>query len=270
MLGLDPTFLGALGRLGLGFILFAIWALIRGRRRSLADDAQRALARLGRPLRVEGAEHVPAAAPFILVGNHFQAPGLWVGWVALAISDAVAGVREAGGRDLHWLATSEWRWFEVAGRWVPNPLTSLLFPRAYAVWGLVPTPANPADVPGRARALRQMIAYLGKPSAAAPRPSEPIALFPEGEATTGLQEARPGTGAFLERISSRGMALLPVGVYLEGETLVIRFGQPFALAAPADIDRDSRDDWARERVMVNIGRLLPCRLWGFYAEAIAK
>lgn len=264
--GGDGTLLAAVARLEAPFLAELAWAMARGRPRSLAEDVRRALRRLDRPLRVEGTEHVPPRSPFMLVANHYQAPGLWIGWVAAAITAVVAESRDPAARELHWLVTSEWRWFEVGGRWVPNPLTAVLFPRACRVWGLIPTPPRPADVAGRARSLRAILSYLSESRRAGHLP-EPVALFPEGRATVALAEARPGSGAFLCRIVRRGVPLLPAGAFQEQDTLVIRFGPPFSLTdAPPG---ESADHAARRQVMSAIGRLLPPALWGAYAAAIA-
>ncbi len=264
-LGDVAALLEALRPLPPGLLGELAWSFLRASPRSPAEDTQRMVGRLSSPPRVEGLGLVPRREPFLLVANHFQAPHFWIGWVAAAITAAVATAREPGSRDLHWVILSEWRWFEVAGHWVPNPLSSLLFPRAARSWGLIPMPSRPSDVAGRARALRRVLVYLGRGRTVGPTIPEPVAMFPEGRASVALEEARPGTGAFLYRVSGLGVPLLPVGVHLEEDTLVVSFGAPFALAGlpPADLD-----EWARRQVMVAIGRLLPREMWGVHAGAI--
>lgn len=261
----DRNLVQTLAGLGPGMLAGMLWSVLTGQPRSVADDAARAIPRLGVPLEVTGTDSVPLKGPYVLVANHFQAPGVWIGVVAAALSWAVAERRSVD--DLHWLAISEWRWFEVAGRWVPNPLTSLVFPRACRVWGLVPTPARPSDVAGRAGALRKILALLGRGNDAPARLAG-VGVFPEGTATVALAQARPGVGAFLAKVSARGVPLVPVGVYYEEGKLILRFGEQFDLKPqPSAADLD---DWARERVMVAIGSLLPRRFWGVYAEAIGR
>lgn len=251
------------------FLAGVAWSLIIGSRRSLARDCRRVIGLMASDVRIEGLPLVPRREPFLLVANHFQSADLWIGWVAAAITAAVAGAREPERSELHWVIISEWRWFELGGVWVPNPVSAWLFPRACRVWGLIPMPARPSDVAGRARALRRVLAHLGLRTGEEAAVPEPVAIFPEGRATVALGEAKPGVGAFLHRVNSRGVPLLPAGVYQEGGALVVRFGRPFTLGgAPAD-ERDL-DGWARQQVMVAIGRLLPRRLWGAYADAIAR
>ncbi len=263
--GIDITLLQALREVGPGLPGELALSLLMGKRRSLAEDARRVTARITPPPRVEGLQRVPSRAPFLLAANHFQAPDHWIGLVAATISAAVATVRAPESRDLHWVVISEWRSFEFDGAWVPNPLSSLIFPRACRMWGLIPMPARPSDVAGRARALRQVLACLGVGrGTAAP---EPVALFPEGTASFALEEARPGSGAFLHRVSILEIPLLPVGAYVEEGTLVVSFGELFSLPAAPPAGEDL-DVWARRQVMVAIGRLLPRELWGAYADAI--
>jgi 1-acyl-sn-glycerol-3-phosphate acyltransferase len=262
---------GGLRGINPGMLLLAARIFLSGRPRSLAEDVGRVVNLMNPPPRVEGLHLVPRDGPFVLVANHLQSGGWWVGWVVAAITHAVASVRNPSARELHWVVLSEWRWFEVAGRWIPNPISSLLFPRAARIWNLITMPPRPSDVAGRARALRRVLSHLGSgrqgASAASP---QPVGLFPEGQASVELREALPGTGAFLHRVSGRGVPLLPAGVWQEGEGLVVSFGTPFLLNAAPAAPQSEVDDWARERVMVAIGGLLPRQLWGAYSDAIAR
>jgi 1-acyl-sn-glycerol-3-phosphate acyltransferase len=79
-----------------------------------------------------------------------------------------------------------------------------------------------------------------------------------------------------------GAPLLPVGVeglerFLPRDTTIprpfkrvrVRFGEPFTLAPPPDdVDRHEALAAATTEIMVRIGRLLPERQWGAYAEEI--
>ncbi|MHB1134356.1 MAG: hypothetical protein ACYC4L_18450 [Chloroflexota bacterium] len=247
-------------------------AVVRNQPRSLGEDAALLLAKLQPPPLVEGRENIPARQAFVLVGNHHQPPRIWVGMLVAAISRVVAEARPPGAGDLHWLALANWRWFQWRGHGVPHPLTTLVFGRVLRVWGAVPTPSDPADVAGRARALRQVLGYLGRKRRAAGAAPQPVAMFPEGTGTIALAEAQPGSGAFLQRLSSHGFPLLPVASFWQAAEgrLHIRFGRPFYVGAPPPGCALSLDDWARRRVMGRIGTLLPRELWGVYAEAVAE
>ncbi|MBI4317472.1 MAG: hypothetical protein HY675_03200 [Chloroflexi bacterium] len=256
--------------LGLRPLLQILWALVSNKRRSPFEDAKRAISLLSPAPIVEGHHHVPRRAPFVLVGNHYEAPGLWIGWVAAAITVALGEAREPGQREIRWVVHPEWGWFEAFGRWVPNPVTSLIFPRAIQVWGMIPMPARPSDVSGRARALRQILSHLRPRSNSAALEPEPIGLFPEGTATSTLREAKPGSGALLHRINRLGVPLLPVGTYLDGNVLIVRFGPPFHVVESTAGPGEDTDSYVRRQVMTAIGQLLPEQLWGPYAAAIRE
>lgn len=266
----DPLLLKALGRLSPALLAEVVWGVVLGRPRSLTRIARQVTAAMDPPPKIDGLKHIPRREPFLLVANHFQAPDLWIGWVAAAITSAVASVRDPDVRELHWLVASEWRWLEVAGRWVPNPLTSFFFPRAARTWGMVTMPEHPERVAGRARGIMQALAYMGRRTRGAGQGTEPVAVFPEGMATVTLGEARPGFGAFAYRVSVLGVPLLPVGVFQEDEVLAVRIGEPLTLGEFPGPAGGDLDDWARQRVMVAIGSLLPASLRGRYAGQIGK
>jgi len=50
--------------------------------------------------------------------------------------------------------------------------------------------------------------------------------------------------------------------------VTLRFGEPFTVEAPAERDLHEALEEATTEIMVRIGRLLPQRQWGAYAEAI--
>jgi 1-acyl-sn-glycerol-3-phosphate acyltransferase len=268
----DRSLYRILALLGPASVFELARAVALGSPRSLVNDTRRILARLPLETRRYGVENIPREGSFVLVANHFQTPAIWVGLVGAVLSVVVADNRAMGRESIHWLALSEWRWFEVGNRWVPNPVSSLVFPRACRVWGMIPTPARPSDVVGRAAALRRLLAVLGTAAKRNGTASQGavVAVFPEGTASEALVEARPGVGAFLQRLSARGVPLLPAGVYWEEGALVVRFGAPFLLAQAPVREDLSLDDWARRKIMVSIGHQLPSRLWGVYAPDIAQ
>lgn len=233
--------------------------------RSVADDCERLVGYLQPAPRVEGAGMIPPREPFLLVANHLQASNLWIGWVAATITAAVARARGRDTRNLHWVVLSEWRWFELGRLWVPNPVSSLIFPRAARCWGLIPMPSRPTDVAGRAAAVRRMLAFLGQGHLPHSATGEPVAMFPEGRASFALLEALPGTGSLLHMVSRLGIPLLPAGGFPSEGRLVIRFGPPFRLESPPTGDIDG---WARRRVMAAIARLLPPTMWGAYTSMV--
>jgi hypothetical protein len=78
-----------------------------------------------------------------------------------------------------------------------------------------------------------------------------------------------GSGLFVHSLAKRGVPVIPVGLWDDGDTLVVSFGPPMALV-PTGEDRAEQERSANEQMMVAIGRLLPERQWGVYAEAIRR
>jgi len=251
-------------------LLGIVHSFLIGRRRSLAADAAEIVGLMDPPPRIENPGMIPREDAFLLIANHFESPEWWVGWVAAAITDAVGRARTGEGRELHWTMISEWRWFEVGGLWVANPLTSLLFPRACKVWGLIAMPARPSDVAGRARALMRVLERLGLRGGPRLATPEPVGLFPEGRASFTLEEAKPGTGTFLHLVSHRGVPILPAGVRQDNGALVVAFGRPFRLGDPPVGWPGDLDSWARAEAMASIARLLPRWMWGAYAWRVEQ
>jgi len=252
-------------RFRISYILRFIIAMLTGARRELAADiAGTLLAARPRP-RIIDAHYVPAEGPFVLVANHYERPGLKVFWGGMLASYAVAS-RRTKGKALHWLMTSEWYNYRIGPLPIPVWFLRWLFRRIAAVYGLVIVPRAPERAVGRAAAMRSILQVVE-------RQGEPIALFPEGVGKGELIEPQPGVGAFLLSLSHRGVPILPAGLFEEEGALTVRFGPPFNIEV-AEAAKEERDRIARQRVMVNVGRLLPRELWGVYAlqieEALAR
>lgn len=247
-------------RLLLPLIGFGI-DLLLGRPRSFARDAVRVLAVNPFPRRVEGLERVPAEGAFVLTMNHYSRRGLRPYHCAMVVSAALLE-RRRGQPEVRWAFTSELRGQRLGPLPLPLWLIRWTFRRVARVYGLVVLPRPEEMVMGRAAALRRLLRELGQ---------APVGLTPEGERGTGrLVEPPPGSGLFLALLSQQGYPVLPVGVWEEGETLVVRFGCPYSVALERGLSREEQDRLAREQVMVAIGRLMPRELWGAYAAAVER
>jgi 1-acyl-sn-glycerol-3-phosphate acyltransferase len=243
---------GPLYRASLVNKLRAILYIAAGRPRSLARDAFFALREAPVPPVVRGLDSIPTRGPFVVCANHYERPGLWMLWGALAISDLVL-VR--AGEDTHWIAIEEWESLSVAGIPIPPEATRIVFERTFRTYDLLAMPSPHAPAAPRAAAMRAAAAKI--------RAGRVIGLMPEGDVglTPELLPAREGVGAFLLFLHA---PVVPVGLYEEDGRFVIRAGEPVTLTPPGDVRKDERDRWARERVMIAIRDLLPEPLWGAY------
>jgi 1-acyl-sn-glycerol-3-phosphate acyltransferase len=210
-------------------------------RRSLALDSTRLLnMHVPRPV-ITGQQHFPTEGAFILVANHYQRPGLWIGWVGALLAEAVC--RQRGGDPPLRIVVTATQQVKLAGRALTIPLSGWFLSRVAEFWGMIRMPSAVSQVNQRAAALRRVIGAL--------KNGEPVLVFPEGEegSAHGLTQALPGTGAFLAMVS-RYAPLIPVGFWEDGAVLRGCVGPPFELS--------SRDDGENRReVMRQIAALIP-------------
>ena len=249
-------------RFRISLILRFIWAVLRGRTRSLPADVEATLMAARPKPRALNEQQIPAEGPFVLVANHYERPGLKVFWGGMLASHAVAR-RRTSQKSLRWLMTSEWYNFRLGPLPVPVWVVRWLFRRIAQVYGLVIVPRGAERGVGRAAALRTILSVVRDGE-------EAIGLFPEAIGTGQLIEPMPGVGSFLLSLSNRGIPILPVGIFEEEGGLIASFGPPFSIQVARSVEKGERERLASQQVMVAIGRLLPPQLWGVYAPAIEE
>lgn len=194
----------------------------------------------------------------MLVGNHYERPGLWAGWGAMVLD---AAVQRRTGRDLRWLMVSELLDFWLGPWRVPRPLLRWIFARFVGVYGFGLVSARESGSVGGVGGLRMAARVLAA--------GEPLAIMPEGTASFELREARPGVGEALAWLSKGGVPMVPVGVFEREGVLTAAFGPPVQLPA-VESGKAERDRALRDHVMLAIGRLLPEALWGHYRNLIPR
>ena len=231
-------------------------AVVLGWRRSLGEDSAGGLRGAGVPWAALDTRYLPAEGAFVLVGNHYERPGLWTGWGAMVVSVAV---RERTGRDLHWLMVSELLDFSVGPLRVPRPLLRWVFARFGRIYGFGLVSAREAEGVGGVAGLRTAARVLVA--------GEPLGVLPEGTASFALRKARPGVGEALAWLAKGTYPIVPAGLAEWDGVLTATFGPPFALR-PIEGTKTERDQALRDQVMVAIGRLLPEDLWGDYRELV--
>jgi 1-acyl-sn-glycerol-3-phosphate acyltransferase len=192
--------------------------------------------------------------------NHYSRRGLRPYHIAMAVSDILTR-RRPGEPEVRWVFTSEYRGRHIGP--VPIPLWFIrwVFRRVAVVYGFVVIARREELVMARAAALRELLRAAGR---------APIGMTPEGLESTGRLVVPPeGNGLLLAMLSRRGIPVLPVGAWEDGNVLCIRVGDPFDLRVPSGRPRAEQDRIARDRVMMAIGRLLPRPYWGAYEAALA-
>lgn len=239
--------------LGLGIHLLFGW------RRSFLHDCQTFLRTNPYPRRVEGIDHVPAAPPFVLVANHYGRPGLHPYHSGMIVTALIAQARPDVPH-IRWVVTSEWFGRRLGPVPIPPSLYRWTFRRAAKVYGAAIMPRRAGEVMARAAVLRDILRSLQR---------EAVGLMPEAGGSGTLRQPLEGSGLFVHSLARRGVPVLPVGLWDDGDTLVVSFGPPMALA-PTGENRVQQERSADEQMMVAIGRLLPERQWGVYGEAVRR
>lgn len=233
-----------------------LWAALTLRPRSVARDAQAAMAGLRPALAVRGEENIPTRGPALLACNHYSRPEFAAWWLALAISAAVAAQRAPGADpEIHWVMTAAWTF--PGSRWRQRfltPLTRWAFRRVARVYGFIPMPPMPPD-PHEVEARAQAVLRTVRLARQVAQTGGMIGLAPEGMDTPGnLGEPPEGAGRFVALLVEAGLPVLPVGVTESAGRLRVSFGPPFVPQVPPD--RAERDRAVTEWVMSGIARQL--------------
>jgi len=214
-------------------------------------------------------ENIPPDSPFVLALNHYDRPGLAAWWGAAVIICAIAAHRTREPREIHLAMAREWWYPGGLGRAVKQPLTHWFFgqiAKTYGMFRLPPVIGNSEFRGEGTIAVRRALALTRSD------PPQLVGLAPEGRTGDRLSLCQPpaGAGLFMLMLTHEAIRILPVGIFEDDAdgVLTLRFGKPFQLCVPRQMPREERDACAARRVMIEIGRLLPERMWGAYREHI--
>lgn len=218
--------------------------------------------------RVLNVGHIPPEGPFVLAVNHYDHPGLGAWWGVATILCAIAEHRSREPRDVHFAMAREWWYPSGFGRWVKQPLTRWFFGQLAKSYGIIRLP--PVLGTDEFRGQGAMEVRHAAKLTRGPSP-QLVGLAPEGHTGENLNLCEPpdGAGLFLLMLTHDAVPCLPAGLYEDEDgVLTANFGPPFPLQVPRTLPRETRDRAAAQTVMVEIGKLLPERMWGVYQGEI--
>ena len=249
---LQPTY-----RIPLFRLVQVVFYMARGRPRSLGADFRFLIGNLPIAPYIEGTENVPASGPVLVVANHYERKGLWMGWSGMLVSRAIF---EHSGRRLRWIAIAEWTDYRIGPIRVPPRLTRNLFNRFYAVFGFIAMEPEAAGARRRAEGVRRAIQ--------AAKQGDVIGIFPEGNigSSPAMIPAQAGSGSFIRALHDRGTAILPVGISELGKRAQIQIGNPMAMNSLLGSPRDTRDRITADAVMRTVAQLVPPDVRGYYSD----
>jgi hypothetical protein len=215
--------------------------------RSFLGDCSDLVRRIDPPPMIVGVEHIPIEGPVMIVANHFQRPGLWIGWAGAVLTVAI-GRRRGADPPVHWLTTGSIQMLQRSRRGPEVPLTRRLLRRVARLYSMAALPLG--DRAERAAVLSAWLRWL--------RHGEVVGIFPEGLAgrSDHLRRPEPGFDVLLRVAARAGAAVVPAGIHEAEGQMVVAFGPSVSGGA--------------ESVMREIARLLPPSMHGPYTMCQAS
>lgn len=235
---------------------------------SISHDGRLLLSQVRPRPRILGAENIPPASPFITVINHPDFPGLGAWWGVSLVAHAIAERRTQEPREVRFVMAREWWYPEGWQKRIKQPLTHWFFSQISKAYGMLLLPPVVAEYKGTgAIPVRKILALT--------RGDHPqlVGISPEGRTGENATLCKPpvSTGLFLEMLSHNQIPFLPIGFFTENEnTLVANFGKPFTINLPRHLPRATRDAEIACQTMVEIGKLLPQKMWGAYCDQVRR
>lgn len=212
-------------------------------------------------------QNITPESTFILAINHFDRPGLGAWWGASLVVATVAKYRTEP-REPRGVMAREWWYPNGWARKIKQPLTRWAFGQIAKAYGMVTLPPVNEEYQGTAGIdVRRILAFTRGDN------PELVAIAPEGFTGVNgtLKKPPSGAGLLLSMLSHDTIPFLPAANYEDDNNiLTVNFGKPFLLNVPRSLAREQRDCEASRQVMIEIGKLLPERMWGVYAEDIRR
>jgi hypothetical protein len=237
-------------------IPLAVWAAVlaaamTGRQRRPLTDGDAIWRAIAPPVVLSGEEWLPASGPYVVVANHLNGPGVWVGLAAGLIASVVG--KATPNAAIRGVGVAAYRDFKLWSRIrVPDGLTEILFQRFYAVYDIIRMPHASEGAGARSAAVRAILAAL--------RHGHVVILFPEGGNVSNfrMRPIQPGVGDLLRLAARTGAPIVPIAVAPLATTFELRVGKP--LAVQQDANRDDIEE-ATGRAIAN---MMPADLRGPY------
>jgi hypothetical protein len=242
------------------------WAILFRKKLDFGEFSRSLAQRMTPLVQVRGRENMPVSEPCLLTINHFSHPGFQAWWMAVAISAELT-------LPVHWIMSAAWTTPNPWMSWWWTPMTSWFFQRLAEVFDFTtmpPMPPDPRHTAWRANSVRSVIRFIRDYQRQPGKAPLVIGLAPEGRDMPGGLIGMPpnGVGRFIQQMVELGLAVCPVGVFLEETGLCINFGAQYDPEKPPDLSRKEVDENIRRQVMQHIAELTPFELRGEFAQRL--
>lgn len=236
------------------------WAAMRGRQRDLWADSHILINSLEVAPQIRHAERLPFRGPVVFLPNHYERKdAVWVGWGAIALTHALTRYRNRRAfRKLHWVITDTWADAYIGPIHIPPRMLGWAINGLASVYELITMPAW--DLPDHDDRRAESAAAIRKVCHALAS-GESVAVHPEAGGFETMIPCKPGAGRLIKLLARRGYPLIPIGVFEEGDQLIVQIGEQI----PPDRLLHLSDDQAAEATMLEIAALVPPRIRGVYA-----
>ena len=225
-------------------------SFIKQEERKITDDAKKAIQCISPPIKIIDKENIPSRGPAIITSNHYSRKGFFIAWAALGIAACLE-------ENQIWLMTSAWTKRTRGIDQLRTALTKYIFKRLANMYGFVTTPPLPLiaeELPERAESVRKLIRILRE------NPEKIFCIAPEGQDFKNRALGLPpqGTGKLIHQIQGKEGCIVPVGIWEENGSLILKFGKSYVIEEFND--KQDIDRFVSKTVMGKISEQTPARL----------
>lgn len=207
-------------RIPWNILLGVLWSALLEQKRDAAEDGKRLLRSLSPEPTVTGLGNLPESGPYVIIANHMNGPGIWVGVAAALIAGTVGDFSRTSVRGVGVNAYRNFRLGNLIP--VPDTLTGWLFSRFYAVYDVIVMPHAREPVASRSQAIRKILSSLKK--------GDVVILFPEGGNVVDfrMRQFRAGVGDLLKMVARLNIYVVPIAIWPVAGTFSIVIGEPLS------------------------------------------
>jgi 1-acyl-sn-glycerol-3-phosphate acyltransferase len=206
------------------------------------------------PVALSGEKHLPIQGPYIVVANHLNGPGVWVGLPAALIAASIGD--RSPTAPIRVVGVAAYRDFQVLQVPISPAITELVFKRFYNVFGIIRMPHITEGATRRSGAVRQILAAL--------RAGDVVILFPEGRNVHNfvMRRFQPGVGDLIRLAAKSGVPVIPAAIAPRHGSFTVSFLPAF------EVSGNANGKHIEQSLGMTVAAHLPAVLRGPFAESV--